>query len=212
MIRRELQNQLIDLEMRIAAAVQEKSDKVNAPLRYAREHAEAVAAVALYGEPKIDEPLRNARLRMQEKLDKEFAEVTEELWIRDWGQRPHASFRAELFPVFYPSLMFDNLPGDDRSKFEQIFFEAPVWLLKFTAIEWDAKLLGFKLPKLVGAPELGREARLERNNWPQLPEGTIDAGGPCTEPEEPWETIVERRCREPGLTWRRELLERRTAL
>ena len=86
--------------------------------------------------------------------------------------------------------------ADDNLKFERIFSKAPVWLLKFTGIEWDAKLLGFKLRKLVGAPALGSEARLDRNQWPFLPEGTIDAGGPCSDPDEPWERIIERRCRE----------------
>jgi hypothetical protein len=91
--------------------------------------------------------------------------------------------------------MFNNFPGDNgKLKFERIFSEAPAWLLKFTGVEWDAKLLGFKLRKLVGTPELGREARRDRNNWPLLPRGTIDAGGPCSEPDEPWEKIVERRC------------------
>ena len=98
--------------------------------------------------------------------------------------------------------MFCNLPGggNDNSKFERIFSEAPAWLLKFTAIEWDAKLLGFKLRELVGAPELGRQARLDRNYWPGLPSETIDAGGPCSEPDEPWEKIVERRCQGTPLT------------
>ena len=86
--------------------------------------------------------------------------------------------------------------ADDNLKFERIFSKAPVWLLKFTGIEWDAKLLGFKLRKLVGAPALGWEARRDRNRWPFLPEGTIDAGGECSDPDEPWERIIERRCYE----------------
>jgi hypothetical protein len=93
--------------------------------------------------------------------------------------------------------MFDSLPGDNNFfKFERIFSEAPAWLLKFTAIEWDAKLLGFELRKLIGTPALGRDARLDRNKWPFLPKGMIDAGGPCSEPDEPWEKIVKRRCHE----------------
>ena len=86
--------------------------------------------------------------------------------------------------------MFNSLPGaNDNLKFERIFSKAPVWLLKFTGVEWDAKLLGFKLPKLIGAPDLGSEARLERNQWPILPKGTIDAGGPCSDPDEPWKEL-----------------------
>ena len=121
---------------------------------------------------------------------------------------------------YYPLLMFNALPGADNNlKFERIFSNAPIWLLNFTGTEWDAKLLGFKLPELVGAPALGEEARLDRNNWPFLPEGTIDCEGPCSEldeswknlelddwemdeawknlePDEPWEKFIERRCRE----------------
>ena len=194
MIRRELKSQVNDLEMRIAAAVQAKHDKVNAPLRHARTHAIEVAAVVLYGEPKIEEPLGIAQSRMLEKLEKQFAAVAEEFCFRDFGIKPDRFFRPHLrFLYFF--LMFDNLRGgNDNLKFERVFSEAPAWLLKFTAIEWDAKLLGFKLRKLVGTPELGREARRDRDRWPFLPEGTIDAGGPCSEPDEPWEKIVERRC------------------
>jgi hypothetical protein len=192
MIRRELKSQVNDLEKRIAAAVQAKRDEVDAPVHFARIHAVRVAAVALYGEPKIDEPLRIAWSRVTEKVHKEFAAAAEEWWIRERGEIPNLHIRASLCS----SLMFCNLPGggNDNSKFERIFSEAPAWLLKFTAIEWDAKLLGFKLRELVGAPELGRQARLDRNYWPCLPSETIDAGGPCSEPDEPWEKIVERRC------------------
>ena len=42
-------------------------------------HAMNVAAVVLYGEPKIAEPLSVAHLRMQEKLDKQFAAAVDEL-------------------------------------------------------------------------------------------------------------------------------------
>jgi len=67
MIRRELKSQLIELEKRYAAAVAAKRDEETAPGRWARVHAVEVAAVVLYGEPKIAEPLSVAHL--QEKLD-----------------------------------------------------------------------------------------------------------------------------------------------
>jgi hypothetical protein len=194
MIRRELKGQVNDLEKRIAAAVQAKRDKVNAPLRQARMHAIQVAAVVLYGEPKIEEPLGIAWSRVEEKLAKKFAAAAKESWIREFEEELHPIDRARFL---YVPLMFDKLPGgNDNLKFERIFSEAPAWLLKFTAVEWDAKLLGFKLRKLVGTPALGRDARLNRNKWPFLPTGTFDAGGPCSEPDEPWENIVKRRCHE----------------
>jgi hypothetical protein len=191
MIRRELKSQLIELEKRYAAAVEAKRDEENAPGRLARFHAVEVAAVVLHGEPKIAEPLSVAHLRMQEKLDKQFGAAADEYWQLEG--KVHPTLRGTYYSLF----MFNALPGADANlKFEQIFSKAPVWLLNFTGIEWDAKLLGFKLPKLVGAPALGEEARLDRNRWPFLPEGTIDRGGPCSEPDEPWEKIIERRCRE----------------
>jgi hypothetical protein len=193
MIRRELKSQLIELEKRYAAAVEAKRQEENAPGRWARCHAVEVAAVVLYGEPKIAEPLSVAQLRMQEKLDRQFAVAADEYWIRQREEKADPIIRGRLCQ----NLMFDALPGADVNlKFERIFSKAPIWLLHFTGIEWDAKLLGFKLPKLVGAPALGKEARLDRNQWPFLPEGTIDAGGPCSEPDEPWEKILERRYRE----------------
>jgi hypothetical protein len=193
MIRRELKSQLTELEKRYAAAVKAKRDEETAPARWARPHAVRVAAVVLYGEPKIAEPLSDAYSRMQEKLDKQFAAAADECSLRHTGEKAGPFLRG----VLCQKLMFDALPGaNDNLKFERIFSKAPVWLLHFTGIEWDAKLLGFKLPTLVGAPALGEEARLDRNRWPSLPEGTIDAGGPCSEPDEPWEKIIERRCRE----------------
>jgi hypothetical protein len=194
MIRRELKSQVNDLEKRIAAAVQAKRDEPDARVRYARIHAIQVAAVALYGEPKIEEQLWNAQSRMEGKLTEQFAPVVDELLRRQGKEVWGSTFKA-LF--HYAPFMFNNLPGgNDNLKFEQIFSEAPAWLLKFTGVEWDAKLLGFKLRDLVGAPELGREARRDRNKWPILPAWTIDDGGPCSEPDEPWEKIVKRRCRE----------------
>jgi hypothetical protein len=196
MIRRELKSQVNDLEKRIVAAVQMKRNEADAPAHYARIHALAVAAVALYGEPKIKEELRIAQSRMVEKLDKKFAAVVEVWRIREGVEEVDVNHVTKA-GYLYPHLMFDDLSGDnDNLKLEQIFSEAPAWLLKFTAVEWDAKILGFKLPELVGTPELGRYARVDRNSWPVLPHGTINEEGPCLEPDEPWEKIVKRRCRE----------------
>ena len=193
MIRPELKSRLVELEKRYAAAVQAKRKEADAPRRFARYHAIQVAAVALYGEPKMEEPLTIARFRMEIKLKEEFAAAAEEHYIRARGEKGDPGSIAWLCSL----LMFNALHGaNDNLKFERIFSKAPVWLLKFTGVEWDAKLLGFKLRKLVGAPELGSEARRDRNRWPSLPQGTIDAGGPCSDPDEPWERIIERQCRE----------------
>jgi hypothetical protein len=190
MIRRELKSRLMEVEKQYAAAVKAKRREAP-PAFWAYVHAIETSAVVLYGEPKMEEPLWVARSRTQEKLYKEFAAAADELWLRKHGEKPSPFIRERLCP----KLMFDALRGaNDNIKFEQIFSKAPDWLLKFTGIEWDAELLGFKLRKLVGAPALGREARRDRNRWPYLPEGTIDAGGFCSDQDEPWETIIARRC------------------
>jgi hypothetical protein len=195
MIRRELKSQVNDLEKRIAAAVQMKRNEADAPAHYALIHALAVAGVALYGEPKIKEELSIAQSRMVEKLDEKFAAEVEVWRIREGMEEVDVNHVIKAY--LYPHLIFHDLSGDnDNLKFEQIFSEAPAWLLKFTAVEWDAKILGFKIPDLVGTPELGCYARVCRNNWPVLPHVTINDGGPCLEPDEPWEKIVKRRCRE----------------
>ena len=59
MIRRELKSRLSELEKRYAAAVQAKRIEAAAPPHFAHLHAIKVAAVALYGEPKMEEPLRD---------------------------------------------------------------------------------------------------------------------------------------------------------
>jgi hypothetical protein len=151
MIRRELKSQLIELEKRFIAAIKAKNIEIRVAAISAALHAKEVAAVVLYGGSKIDEPLLLATLRTRWKLKEEFANNSEPA-------------RGNSYPSFYPTLMFNALPGaDDNLKFERIFSKAPTWLLKFTAIEWDAKILGFRLRKLDGTPELGREARLDRN-------------------------------------------------
>ena len=86
MIRRELKSQLIELEKRYAPVVRAKRDKETAPARGAHFHALQVAAVASYGEPKMEEPFRVAYSRMKEKLGEElFAAAMDE-----WWSAPHA--------------------------------------------------------------------------------------------------------------------------
>lgn len=191
MIRRELKSRLMEVEKQYAAVVQAKRREDTAPAFWAYTHAIEASAVVLYGEPKMEEPLWVARQRALEKLCEEFGAAADEL-LRAHGKKPLPFFMRNRLCC---KLMFDALDGaNDNFKFEQIFSKAPDWFLKFTGVECDAKLLGFKLRKLVDAPALGREARHDRNGWPYLPEGTIDAGGPCSDPDEPWETIIARRC------------------
>ena len=87
MIRRELKSQLIELEKRYAAAVQAKRDEETAPARWAHFHAIEVAAVALYGEPKMEEPLRVAQLTYARKAGQGIRSGSGRVWIRDVGKK-----------------------------------------------------------------------------------------------------------------------------
>src|ERR1051325_3428624 len=136
MIRRELMGRLVDLENRYAEAVSAKRDEPLTRTICAYLHAVEVAAVAVLGEPKIDEPLHHASSRMRSKVDKEFATASDKYLLGE-----HKEFYRQD-PHF---IWFEELPGANaRIKFERIFSEAPAWLLKFTAVEWDAEILKFR--------------------------------------------------------------------
>src|SRR5664279_3415112 len=107
MIRRELQSQVYSLEKRIAAAVQAKQNKVDAPLLQACWHAIQVAAVVVYGEPNIEEPLGIAWSRVEEMLTKKFGAAADEWWLRGGEEEMHPTLRA-LF--VYAPFMFNKLP------------------------------------------------------------------------------------------------------
>ncbi len=148
-------------------------------------HAATVAAIARYGDPDINEPLACALHRMREKVAE-----------HDPDSKKIVDRNTDLLRrVFYPIWMLNrmlNHETDAESQLEQILYKEPAWLLKFTGVHWDALILGIQIPNLLSAPPLGRDARHDRNRWPATPRFTIDAGGPCSEPEESASIVVER--------------------
>jgi hypothetical protein len=184
MIPRASQNRLLPLEARVEAAAQEKlrqmARKVAFPPFYSQKHAAEVVALMLYGDVDIHEALELAWDRTEKKLRVLYGAEIE----RHVG-KPKAEYLNAR--SFYHIYILDSLPGEnDRIKLSRAFASAPAWLLKFTGVERDALLLGFEMPDLSGAPELGRKARAQRDRWPWLPRGTIDAGGPCDDPDPKW--------------------------
>lgn len=188
MISHSLRARLLTLERRIKDVVCERSliTAVNATAIYffARIHAASVIAVAHYGEPRTDEPLLRACTRASHKLVDRFGRETirrceeefEQLGAGGPGRHimKHPSLRPEIVV-----LLDRDLSG--RTSLSRALARAPVWLLKFTGVERDADILGFRLRDLSGAPMLGRDALLDRARWPCLPECTIDAGVPYDE-------------------------------
>jgi hypothetical protein len=189
-----------------------------APRFHARMHAASVIALVRYGDAQIDEPLSQARRRTVVKLVSRFGTDTqiEEQLEQRW-QAIELEGNAKLVSLFGPDIkpwleetifrprqsrpayslhimkLEAGLPGGPE-KFSGPLASAPRWLLKFAGVERDADILGFKLPDLSQAPELRRNARKDRDRWPLLPEGTIDAGAPCYEPDLPVSTekLIER--------------------
>jgi hypothetical protein len=85
------------------------------------------------------------------------------------------------------------LPPDklEAHRFTEIFRAAPSWLLKFTSMSLDARVLGFELPDLTAAPQWGSAGLQDARRWPLLPLGTIAAGDPVPEPPTDFPSITE---------------------
>jgi hypothetical protein len=126
----------------------------------ARFHAAAVAAIVLQGEPKIDEPLERAWLRALERYGIHVSDPTSK------------NSPANVGPQLLAKLL---KPGADESDtFSEIFRDAPAWLLSFTFVRMDAKLLNFELPDVSDS--------VESYLWPLLPTRIITAGEPVSRP------------------------------
>jgi hypothetical protein len=131
---------------------------------HARVHAAAVAAIVLRGEPKVDEPLKRAWLRALERYEIHVSDPT--------SNNSPANVGAQLLAKLLK-------PGVDESDtFSEIFRDAPAWLLSFTFVRIDAKLLNFELPDLSDSAEMGRNSFEEAKAWPLLPTGIMTAGEP----------------------------------
>jgi hypothetical protein len=182
----------LQLEARVEAAAQEElrqiARRVGFPPFYALQHAGSVVALVLYGNVDIHEKLELAWDRAEKKLRVMYgAEI--ERHLRE-SKAEHLNPRE-----FYHIHILEALPGEvDTIQLSRAFASAPPWLLKFTGVVRDALVIGFEMPDLSGAPELGRKARAQRDRWPRLPTGTIDAGGPCDDPDPKWtvETLIAR--------------------
>jgi hypothetical protein len=147
-------------------------------LRQARLHATAVAAIVLSGKPKIDEPLSQAWTRTLQHyrietrpLDSHFRPLREETPL----ERQVAAAK-NLAPIILPVTLKES------ARFSKIFKTAPVWLLNFTSMSFDACLLKFGLPDQSWWPapgtKWGRTGYDESRQWPLLPAGTMMDGDP----------------------------------
>jgi hypothetical protein len=146
----------------------------------ARLHATAVAAIVMYGKPRIDEPLIHAWVRtlrhhgiiLKNKYGHEYEYEhghEHEYKFDYWCQRELEIAKAELYPAIMKG-------ANEREKFTEIFRTAPVWLLEFTWMRADAELLKFDLPEMSDKQVWGEEGFKDFLRWPLLPLGMMTDG------------------------------------
>jgi hypothetical protein len=151
----------------------------------ARLHATAVAAIVIYGEPKINEPLIRAWIRtlryhgiiVKNEYGREYEYEhghEHEYKTKDGYGNELKIANAKLYPVIMKGT-------DEAEKFTEIFRTAPVWLLKFTQMDLDASLLKFDLPKMSEKQLWGEEGLKDLLRWPLLPLGRMTDGNPVPE-------------------------------
>jgi hypothetical protein len=148
----------------LSAALNERDERVKQLLRvwptHARRHATAVAAIVLSGQPRVDEPLNRAWARALQHYG---IDNNDQVAASQW-----------LLPII----------KEDRkgpARFTEIFRTAPVWLLQFTGMALDARLLKFDLPEISDTLKWGSAGLEDARRWPLLPVGTITAGDPIPE-------------------------------
>jgi hypothetical protein len=200
---------LLSKTERLLPAVLTKLEKNRIPLevilrgipKVLRLHATAVAAIVISGEPKIDEPLVRAweRTLAHHRIDAAEGSAldAEDSGLNDDGE-DSALHELRAAEKMYPAIVDDPDYGRPHSwwdphivhapesaRFTEIFRDAPVWLLQFTAMRIDAPVLEFDLPDMSAELIWGVEGVKDAKRWPRLPLGTMAAGDPvCIAPEE----------------------------
>jgi len=102
--------------------------------------------------------------------------------MRAWAR---ALQHYEIDPLDYDAnperLMPIVMQGEPApARFTEIFATAPMWLLQFTAVAMDARLLKFDLPYISQILEWGSAGFDDARRWPSLPLETMTAGDPIS--------------------------------
>jgi len=143
-------------------------------------HATAVAAIVLYGKPKIDEPLKRAWVRTLRHhritIQNEYGRDYEYERGHEHEYRFESEYERELLSAhrqLYPAIMKG---ANETERFKEIFRTAPIWLLEFTWMRLDAELLKFDLPEMSDKQVWGEEGLKDFLRWPRLPRGMMTDG------------------------------------
>lgn len=170
---RKSRHKIAKSEKLVSAALQKRDENLKAWLRRwptdARRHATAVAAIVLSGQPRIYEPLSQA-----------WARALRQYGIGDNHQHEAAH---ELYRI----IIGDR---EESSRFTEIFRRAPVWLLQFTGMALDARILKFELPNISKKLRWGSSGFDDSRRWPLLPLDTISAGDPIPDLDPRWFFII----------------------
>jgi hypothetical protein len=158
---------LSKIEKLVSSALKEQKESAYQAIKQlpdqTRRHATAVAAIVLSGQPKIDEPLNKAWNRALQHYG---------INVRKPGEMADQVRAAQQ--------LLPKIIGDEESsaRFTEIFRTAPIWLLQFTGIAWDAPLLKFRLPDITRRLRWGSTGYRDARRWPLLPSGMMTAGDP----------------------------------
>jgi hypothetical protein len=167
-------DRLAKIDKRLFALVKERKRKdqeyVEASVFNARHHATAVAAIVLAGQPKIDEPLSEAWNRALKHYAVE--------------SKPGGGIKDQIKAA--EKLRLKISEGKEQSaRLSEIFAAAPVWVLQFTGLAWDAHWFKLALPDISKTMlNWGDGGYEDVRKWPLLPSGTITAGDPI--PSDDW--------------------------
>jgi hypothetical protein len=160
-------HRLSKLEKLVSAALKEREQREKQAAQdlpyHARRHATAVAAIVLAGQPKIDEPLIMAWARALQHYG-----INVNVLV---GMGDQVRAAQQLLPIIIGS-------EDSSARFSEIFSTAPVWLLQFTGISLDARLLKFHVPDISQKLTWGSAGYKDALRWPLLPSGVMTAGDP----------------------------------
>ena len=110
----------------------------------------------LAGQPRIDEP-----------LDQAWARALQHYNI-DGNHRGNWTAQIMAARQLRPKIMGSE---KESTRFTELFEAAPVWLLQFTGMIWDASLLKFQLPEVSQRLSWGSAGYEEARRWPLLPSG-----------------------------------------
>jgi hypothetical protein len=160
---RRSRHRISKIEERISVELKQRQRWQPLGSEHARCHATGIAAIVLSGQPKVDEPLIQAWARALRHYEIHVNEPAK------WHDQVAAAERLR------PKILGRE---EESTRFTEIFSMAPVWLLQFTGMARDARLLKFDLPDIAEKLTWGSDGFEDARRWPLLPLGTMMAGVP----------------------------------